>query len=152
MAYVSLEDNSAVIEMLAFSNVLNQYGGYLKENNAVVITGRQSMREDKEPQIVINRVRPMSDFSEAVPEEVHPEPAPRQPEINPNGTLYLRLPAEDEVLYPKIRAILNMFPGDNGVVLYFEDTKRRRGTRCQFRESMLRELINVLGKANVVLK
>ena len=152
MAYVSLEDNSAVIEMLAFSNVLNQYGGYLKENNAVVITGRLSMREDKEPQIVINRVRPMSDFSEAVPEEVHPEPAPRQPEIIPNGTLYLRLPSEDEVLYPKIRAILNMFPGENGVVLYFEDTKRRRGTRCQFHESMLRELINVLGKANVVLK
>ena len=152
MAYVSLEDNSAVIEMLAFSNVLNQYGGYLKENNAVVITGRLSMREDKEPQIVINRVRPMSDFSEAVPEDVRPEPAPRQPEIIPNGTLYLRLPAEDEVLYPKIRAILNMFPGENGVVLYFEDTKRRRGTRCQFRESMLQELTNVLGNANVVLK
>ena len=84
--------------------------------------------------------------------QVHPEPAPRQPEIIPNGTLYLRLPSEDEVLYPKIRAILNMFPGENGVVLYFEDTKRRRGTRCQFHESMLRELINVLGKANVVLK
>ena len=152
MAYVSLEDNSAVIEMLAFSNVLNQYGGYLKENNAVVITGRLSMREDKEPQIVINRVRPMSDFSEDVSEDVRPEPAPRQPEIIPNGTLYLRLPGEDSVLYPKIRAILNMFPGENGVVLYFEDTKRRRGTRCQFRESMLRELTNVLGKANVVLK
>ena len=123
----------------------------LKENNAVVITGRLSMREDKEPQIVINRVRPMSDFSE-MPEEVRPEPAHRQPEIIPNGTLYLRLPGEDAVLYPKIRAILNMFPGENGVVLYFEDTKRRRGTRCQFHESMLRELKNVLGNANIVLK
>ena len=56
------------------------------------------------------------------------------------------------MLFPKIRAILNMFPGDSGVVLYFENTKHRRGTRAQLRETMLRELENVLGKANVVLK
>ena len=44
----------AALEMLAFSNVLSQYGGYLRENSPVVITGRLSLREDKEPQIVIN--------------------------------------------------------------------------------------------------
>ena len=151
MAYVSLEDDTALIEMLAFSNVLNQYGGYLKENSAVVITGRLSLRDDKEPQIVVNRARPMSDFAE---ENLQPDP---QPEVRRNpepltGTLYLRLKNEDEVLFPKIKAILNMFPGDSGVVLYFEDTKRRRGTRCQLRDSMIRELKNLLGEANVVLK
>jgi len=45
-----------------------------------------------------------------------------------------------------------MFPGDSSVVLYFEDTKQRRGTRCLIMESMLTELKNVLGEANVVLK
>ena len=29
MAYVTVEDDTAAIEMLAFSNVLSQYGGYL---------------------------------------------------------------------------------------------------------------------------
>ena len=152
MAYVSMEDDTAAIEMLAFSNVLSQYGGYLKENSAVVITGRLSLRDDKEPQIVINRARPMSDFAAQAPEETVAEPAPRRQEIIHGGTLYLRLASEDDRMYPKIRAILNMFPGENGVVLYFEDSKRRRGTRCQFHESMLQELTNVLGKANVVLK
>ena len=151
MAYVSMEDDTALIEMLAFSNVLNQYGGYLKENQPVVITGRLSLRDDKEPQIVINRARPMSDFAE-MPQEIQPEPVPQSNTAVRTGTLYLRLPAEDEVLFPKIRAILNMFPGDSGVVLYFENTKHRRGTRAQLRETMLRELENVLGKANVVLK
>ena len=150
MAYVSLEDNSAVIEMLAFSNVLNQYGGYLKENTPVVITGRLSLRDDKEPQIVINRARPMSDFENMPAEEVRPEPV--RPEPPKTGTLYLRLPSEDRVLYPKVRAILNMFPGESGVVLYFADTKLRRGTRCAFHNSMLAELKNVLGEGNVVLK
>ena len=76
-----------------------------------------------------------------------PSPAaPRQ------GTLYLRLPREDDSLYPRIRAILNMFPGDSSVVLYFADTGKRRGTRAVLMENMLRELKNVLGEGNVVIK
>ena len=150
MAYVTVEDDTASIEMLAFSNVLTQYGGYLRENSPVVITGRLSLRDDKEPQIVINRARPMSDFENGGPEPV-PEPRPRQ-EMPRTGTLYLRLPTEDAVLYPKIRAILNMFPGESTAVLFFADTKQRRGTRVTLAESMLRELKNVLGEANVVIK
>ena len=147
MAYVTVEDDTAAIEMLAFSNVLNQYGGYLRENSPVVITGRLSLRDDKDPQIVVNRARPMSDFAEARQEE---EPAPKpQPK---SGTLYLRLPSEQDRVYPKIKAILNMFPGENGVVLYFADTKQRRGTRCMLADSMLQELKNVLGSENIVLK
>ena len=147
MAYVTVEDDTASIEMLAFSNVLTQYGGYLRENAPVVITGRLSLRDDKEPQIVINRARPISDFAKEVPEE---KPVPKQQ--TPTGTLYLRLPTEDERLFPKIRAILNMFPGDSQAVVYFADTKQRRGTRCALDSRMLQELRNVLGEENIVLK
>lgn len=47
---------------------------------------------------------------------------------------------------------MNMFPGDSTVVLYFADTGRRRGARAMIAESMLRELKNVLGEGNVVVK
>jgi len=146
MAYVTVEDDTAAIEMLAFSNVISQYGGYIRENAPVVITGRLSLRDEKEPQIVINRARPMSDFA-------NEQPAPVTPQSQKLvGTLYLRLPSEDEKLFPKIRAILNMFPGDSPAVVYFADTKQRRGTRCALDSRMLAELETVLGKANVVLK
>ena len=148
MAYLTVEDDTASIEMLAFSNVLSQYGGYLHENSPVVITGRLSLRDDKEPQIVVNRARPISDYAQERTESQPPQ-LPQQPK---NGTLYLRLPAEDDVLYPKIRAILNMFPGNNPVVLFFADTKLRRGTRAALMENMLGELERVLGKGNVVIK
>ena len=148
MAYVTMEDDTASIEMLAFSSVLNQYGGYLRENSPVVITGRLSLRDDKEPQIVVNRARPISDYAEG---RAEPQTPPRS-NVPRTGTLYLRLPGEQGKLFPKIRAILNMFPGDSGVVLYFADTKQRRGTRCALQESMLTELKNVLGEENVVLK
>jgi len=55
-------------------------------------------------------------------------------------------------VYSKVKAILNMFPGSNPVVLYFADTKVRRGTRCVLGESMIRELENILGNVNVVIK
>ena len=148
MAYVTVEDDTAAIEMLAFSNVLSQYGGYLKENSPVVITGRLSIRDEKEPQIVINRARPISDFEGGAVEE---EPAPKAGTPKA-GTLYLKIGSESDPLYRKVRAILNMFPGDSGVVLYFADTKVRRGTRCMLANSMIRELKNVLGDGNVVLK
>ncbi len=147
MAYVTVEDDTASIEMLAFSSVISQYGGYLRENSPVVITGRLSLREEKEPQIVINRARPMSDFEKEMPQQ-QASPAPQ----TFTGTLYLRLPGEEGKLFPKIRAILNMFPGDNQAVVYFADTRQRRGTRCALDSRMLQELKNVLGDENVVLK
>ena len=147
MAYVTVEDDTASIEMLAFSNVITQYGSYLRENEPVVITGRLSLRDEKEPQIVINRARPMSDFANQ--KEV-PEPV-EQPKVL-SGTLYLRLPTEEGTLFPKIRAILNMFPGESQAVVYFADTKQRRGTHCGLDSRMLDELKRVLGEENVVLK
>ena len=148
MAYVTLEDDTASVEMLAFSNVLSQFGGYLKENQPVVIVGRLSMRDDKEPQIVINRARPMSDFA-------NNQPSPEReysPAVQQTGTLYLRLPNAEEPLFGKIRAILNMFPGNSRVVVYFADTKQRRGSTCALDSRMLTELSRVLGQENVVVK
>ena len=150
MAYVTLEDDTASIEMLAFSKVIEQYGSYLYENSPVVITGRLSIRDEKEPQIVINRARPIQDFANNVimqrEDELIRENRRHQ------GTLYLRLSSEDDPQYPKVKAILNMFPGESQVVLFFADTKQRRGTRCVLMDSMLEELQNVLGDGNVVMK
>ena len=146
MAYVTLEDDTASVEMLAFSNVLSQYGGYLRENEPVVIIGRFSLRDDKDPQIVINRARPMSDFAQGNPAEDEINQPPK------NGTLYLRLQTMEEKLFGKIKAILGMFPGENQVVVYFADTGKRMGSRCALHKSMLSELNEVLGRENVVIK
>ena len=150
MAYVTVEDDTASMEMLAFSNALNQYGGYLKANEPVVITGRLSIRDDKDPQIVINRARPMTDFTQEPP--IQPEAAPRTSAEPFSGKLYLKIPTQDCPECRKTKAIIKMFPGDSEVVLYFADTKRRLGSRCMLAENMLTELKNLLGNENVVVK
>ena len=155
MAYITLEDDTAALEMLAFSNVLSQFGGYLKENSPVVITGRLSLRDDKDPQIVINRARPMSDFEGGMSEEPQEERFERRsrgPQIIPGNTLYLQLTGESDPRYRKVRAIVNMFPGDGVVKVFFADTRKMRGARAAFDSRMVEELKRVLGDRNVVIK
>ncbi len=142
MAYVTVEDDTAAVEMLVFSNALNQYGSYLKENQPVVVVGKLSLRDDKEPQIIVNRARPISDYANEQPEA---EPAPLQ------GTLYLKLET-DGPAFAKVRAMVNMFPGDSPVVVYFADTKQRRGARCALDKRLINELTELLGQGNVVVK
>ena len=153
MAYVTVEDDTAAIELLAFSNVLNQYGGYLRENTPVVITGRLSVRDDKEPQIIVNRARPITDYAE----EMQLQPAPVQP-VQPEmpqvhqGTLWLQLSGADHPAMQKVKAIVNMFPGNSQVKIFLADTRKILGGSAALDERMIRELKNLLGEGNVVIK
>ena len=151
MAYVTVEDETGSMEMLAFSNVLSQYGGYLRENAAVVITGRLSIRDEKDPQIVINRARPVSDY---VSEEILTEQLPEEPKtVQPlRGTLYLKIPSETDPVFRKVKAIVKMFPGDDSVVVVFADTRKRMGAKAGLDGRMIDELKNLLGDSNVVVK
>ena len=148
MAYVTMEDDTASIEMIAFSGALNEYGGYLKENTPVVVVGKLSLRDDKEPQVIVNRVRLISDYTESASQR---EEQPVQ-EIPQGSTLYLRLPNEDCREFRKIKAIVNMFPGDGQVIVFFADTRKRMGVRCMLHGSMIGELKRLLGEENVILK
>ena len=139
MAYVVLEDDTASIEMLAFSNVLDQFSALLKENSAVVISGRLSVRDEKEPQLIVNRVRPIGEVARTT-QETGPQ------------TLYLRLASQSDPRLGKVKAILSMFPGAEKTVLFFADTRTRLGTACTPRDDMLRELADLLGADSVVLK
>ena len=143
MAYVAIEDDTGGVELLVFSKVLSQYGGYLRENQPVVIVGKLSIRDEKEPQIIVNRARPISDYVDGLAEE--------EPERK-TGTLYLRLPTQEDSRYRKVRAMVNMFPGTQKVVVYFADTRQCRGAQCSLDKRLLSELQNVLGQENVVVK
>ena len=139
MAYVTLEDDTGSIELLAFSNVIARSGTYLKENTAIVAEGRLSVRDEKAPQMVLNEARPIAEVAAAAP-------------VAQAQKLYLKLPGEGGTEDRKTRAILNMFPGELPAVLYYADSGVRRGTRCSLRADMLTELRALLGEASVVLK
>ena len=51
-----------------------------------------------------------------------------------------------------MKLALSFFPGESRVVLYFEDCKKRVGTRCQIHPALVEDLKERLGGENVVVK
>ena len=146
MAYVTLEDDTGSMELLTFSNALGQYGSLLYETSAVVISGRISVRDDKDPQMVVNRVWKLADF------DAKGEARAESRQALASKTLYLKIAYTGQKGSEKIVPILNMFPGQVKTVIYYADTGVRMGGRCMPEEIMLDELRGLLGEKNVVLK
>ena len=70
----------------------------------------------------------------------------------PGAKLYLRIPSADDPRMRKAGLVLDMFPGQGQVILYCEDTKKRLGRTGELHPSMLKEMKELFGEENVVVK
>ena len=48
--------------------------------------------------------------------------------------------------------LLKMFPGDEQIILYFEDTKKRMAAPCIVHEALIAELQELYGEERVAVK
>ena len=138
MAYVSLEDDTASMELLCFSRTLNDSGSFIRENAAILAEGKISVRDEKEPQLMVDAIRPLSGLGEGRP--------------GGEQTLYLRLPSREDPRVRKVRLALSFFPGNSQAKLYFEDCKKLLGTRCEVHPALIEDLKQRRGEENVVVK
>ena len=60
MAFVTLEDMTGAIEMLVFPQTLAEYGTYFLEGSVVDVLAGVSLREEEEPKLLCNQVKPAS--------------------------------------------------------------------------------------------
>ena len=142
MSYVVLEDDSGSMELIVFQKVLDTCGAYIHENEIVLVKGRISVRDEKEPQLMCDSVRPISDLRE-VPSGARP---------GEQQKLFVRLPSRDDPRMRHLELVLKMFPGSGQMVIWLEREKKRIGAKCLFHEALLDELRECLGAENVVLK
>ena len=140
MAYVTVEDDTGSMELLTFSTILGQYG------SPVILNGRISVRDEKPPQMVVNRVVQIGDMK-----DLDAAQAARQTAAQAH-TVYLKIESSAQRSAKKVLPILKMFPGKARAVIYFADTGARMGGSCALDERMLQELREQLGEKNVVVK
>ena len=140
MAYVSLEDDTGGMELLVFARALDQSGGYIRENQAILASGRISVRDEKEPQLMADEIRPL-DTPEA---EERREAGERK--------LFIRLPGPDDPRTRKVKLALSFFPGEQPVVLYYQDIRKQSKGYCMIHPSLLADLRERLGEENVVVQ
>jgi len=142
MAYVTVEDDTAYMELLCFARVLDACGAYLRENQAVVVKGRLSVRDEKAPQVMCDSVYPLS--GERVPAETD---APREHQV-----LYLKFPSLDHPAIRHMKLVFSMFPGTTPVKMVMADTRKVFAARVLLHEALLQEARETLGEENVVVK
>ena len=148
MSYIRLEDDTAGIELLAFQKVLDKSGSYIKDNAALLVKGRISVRDEKEPQLMVDSVEPVSELNNQPPVvqniELQSEKKDR--------TLYVRLPSESDPMLEHLKLLLTMFPGREKMVIYCAQEKKKLGTSCIIHDALIAELNELIGEENVVLK
>ncbi|MBE6996107.1 MAG: DNA polymerase III subunit alpha [Ruminococcaceae bacterium] len=150
MAYVTIEDDTASMEMLCFSRVLDTCGAYLKENQAVVVKGKLSVRDEKAPQIMCDSVYPLSVAESELP-PVESVPADEEKKVA-GSTLFLKFPSIDHPSVRHMRLVFNMFPGDTQVKMVMADTRKVYGTQVLLHKALIDEAKEILGPENVVIK
>jgi DNA polymerase-3 subunit alpha len=148
MAYITLEDSTGAMELLAFSRVLSESGAHLKEGVPVAVTGKISVRDEKAPQILVDRVQHLNDVAG---EETQQTESAGTNQKGKSQTLYVKIPSADHPLFERIKKLLAMFPGKQAIVLVLEDTRKRLGGTCVIHELLINELQELLGHENVVV-
>jgi DNA polymerase-3 subunit alpha len=152
---IRLEDDSGAIGVIAFQKVLDQSGGYIRQNEPLLITGRISARDDREPELVADTIEPLTEETVRAhqkPEPRRPQQSQPQPQNDAARRIWVRLPNREDWRVHRIELILQMFPGRQQLILYFEDTKKRAAAPCLIHEALVDELIELCGAENVVVK
>ena len=151
MSYITLEDDTGSMELIAFQKALDSGGGYVRDNAALIIRGRISVRDEKEPQIMVDSIRPLSDIGTMAQPAREPRSAPA-PQPPADQKLWVKLPGADDARLHKIELILTMFPGTQQMIIWCEREKKRIGARCLIHPALVQELKELLGDENVVVK
>ncbi len=160
MAFFTVEDRHGEIECLAFPQLFEELEGVLTADVVVKVTGRLSLREDEQPKIVAASVVPLQEDGEIAVEAVTTAvAAPTQaakPAASPQNAkiLYLRVPDFFCVKWQKAKNILDIFEGTLPVSVYDSSAAKYQRLDMGFDCSAftVKELVDILGEENVVLK
>ena len=151
MSYINLEDDTGSMELIAFQRALDQGGAYIHETSAILVRGRISLRDEKDPQLMVDSIRPLSDLDTPGMPGAAPK-APLSPETGKARTLFVRLPGQSDPLFRRLTLLQSMFPGSERMVIYFADTGKKLGAPCMIHPAFVQELRERCGAENVVVK
>lgn len=160
MAYATVEDMTGMMELVVFPNALQQFGMYLKEDEAVLINGRIDAREDEAPKLIVQSAAPLSEESVSALESKELAKKPtltgQQALAKAGQRLYLRLPDLSGEQFEQVKRFLAKQPGEIPVVLCLTSGgKPRLAPRslwCVGNLQLMQNLRFLLGNENVILK
>ncbi len=158
MAFLDIEDMFGTVNVLLFPKLYEQYSETVKIGSVFKFTGRVSVKESGDVDLICDRIEPMTKGS-AVPKSTVPnrsfESKSHQPpkDSKVKRGLYLRVNSMQDESYIKARLIMDVFDGNTPVIIKETETGKAfvapKHTWVMMNDTMLRELIKLLGGENV---
>ncbi len=142
MLSLILEDTTGRIDATAFSGVYYKYKDMLFEDNSLIISGKISERDDRDPEIIIESVGPLGEI-----------PSIKSNKNSVKSGLYLRVKSKNCPEIADIKSILLKNHGNFDVILYCLDTKKKLfgGEKLKFNGNInaTDRLKQLIGEENV---
>ncbi|HOP11995.1 MAG TPA: DNA polymerase III subunit alpha [Oscillospiraceae bacterium] len=157
MAFVSIEDKTAGLEVVVFSDLYAKSADLLVNGKALSFSGRISVRENDDNEQESFEVKLIADNITA-PDESNLPPVPEQsaePISDSKNGLYLKLLSKDDPNMEQVKYIVQFSIGDTPLFCYFKNTKKLvRAPRNMWvtpTDGLLRQFRSLLGEENVKL-
>ena len=139
LASAFIEDMYSSIGITIFSKAYEQFKELLQSGKPLVIKGKVSEREDREPEVILER-------AEEIPER---EPTKSKPKAG----LYIKIDSLSSEEFAKVKEILAKFKGDNPVIIVAVKENRRLAAPKELyvaeSEELKFKLSTLLGEENV---
>ena len=140
IAYTTLEDTSAMVDVIIFSATLASYRQIMQSGSIVIINGKISEREDRESELICESI-------EQVPESAQ--------SVQKKATLYLRVEGIKTAQFSRVCDTLSRYKGDSEVIIVCSDTNKRimapDRLKVEPSQPLIADLGRILGENNVKL-
>ncbi|SNX54828.1 DNA polymerase III subunit alpha [Thermoanaerobacterium sp. RBIITD] len=129
MAFINLEDLYGTIEVIVFPTIYEKYSNFIKEDFPVIITGKVSIKEEEEPKILCNEIKPLTHMI--------------------NEKLWLNVKEQRD--FEKIKSVLSKYKGNIPVFIKYSNRSlaARKDLWVDGTNELIDELNNILGEENV---
>ena len=167
MAFVNVEDQYGMAEMLVFPNVFDEYGLYFREGNIIDVVATVNITEDEDPKIISKKEKLVTNDTKPEPLKTYADyrnnreqvkaPTANRP-VNPQKpkTLYIRIDNLESKSFKKAKRLLEIFEGRTPVVFYLTDTNKKlqapQNLWVDLNSVLVNELKKQLGDDNIVAK
>ena len=142
LASAVIEDISASIPVTIFAKPYAEYKSLLSSSSPVILTGRISEREDRDTEIICERVEAIPENAALVTNKI-------------TQGLYLKIASVNDPVFEKVKKTLGKYKGSQKVYIYCLDTKRKleapETLRIEENDDLILELSAILGENNVRL-
>lgn len=143
MCFLTLEDMSASVECIVFSKLYADRVTFLQSGNVVVITGRLSLRDEKEPTVICETI-------EANPYNIYKRDNSQK---KSRKGIFLRLDSRNSATKAKIDKFFANNEGKTDLYYYYNDSKKYEFiSSVSYNDAMIEFLSELLGEENVAVR